>query len=92
MALSHYQNLIEAMFKNDENTILFPLPLMHKAILLLIYKNLIHKNVNTFTYSTRNKRPLIGKRKKLRCGYEPRSVFSTTRSLLLKDPQVLLLL
>lgn len=60
----------------------------YKTTSLLIYKNVIHRNVNIFTYTTRNKRPLlIGKREKLRC--EPHSVFST-RSLLLKDPEVLI--
>lgn len=56
----------------------------HETILLLIYKNVIHKNVNTFTYATRNKRPLIGKRKKLRCGYKPHSVFFYHKELALE--------
>lgn len=62
----------------------------HKTILLLSYKNVIHKNVNIFTHATRNKRPYVDKRKKPRCEYKPHSIFPTTGSLLLKDLKVII--
>lgn len=61
----------------------------HKTILLLSYKNVIHKNVNIFTHAARNKRPYVNKRKKPRCEYKPHSIIPTTGSLLLKDLKVI---
>lgn len=63
----------------------------HKTILLLIYKNETHKNVNILTYATRNKGSYVNKRKKPGCEYKPHSIFPTTENLLLEDLKVIIL-
>lgn len=62
---------------------------MYKTTVLLIYKNVIHKNVNIFTCTTRDLFLLVRGRNSDVNEYKPCSVFATTRILILKDPEVL---